>query len=43
VLQGAEAARVLEILKADAGRAYDHYEEMLSRTASRGWRGNWRG
>ncbi|MEL6207430.1 MAG: FAD-dependent thymidylate synthase [Pseudomonadota bacterium] len=30
VLEGAEAARVLEVLKADAGRAYDHYEEMLS-------------
>ena len=26
VLPDAEAARVLEILKADAGRAYDHYE-----------------
>ena len=28
-LTGAEAARVLEILKSDANRAYDHYEEML--------------
>ncbi len=30
VLQGAEAARVLEILKSDSARAYDHYEEMLA-------------
>ena len=30
VLEGAEAARVLEMLKSDAGRAYDHYEAMLS-------------
>ncbi len=30
VLQGAEAERVLEILKSDSNRAYDHYEEMLS-------------
>lgn len=30
VLEGDEAARVLELLKADAGRAYDHYEAMLS-------------
>ena len=29
VLQGAEAARVLEILKSDSSRAYDHYAEML--------------
>ena len=29
VLQGAEAARVLEILKSDSARAYDHYQEML--------------
>ncbi len=37
VLQGPEAARVLEILKSDASRAYDHYEEMLSaRTAKQG-------
>ncbi|MEM1383710.1 MAG: FAD-dependent thymidylate synthase [Pseudomonadota bacterium] len=28
-LDGAEAARVLELLKGDASRAYDHYEEML--------------
>ena len=32
VLQGEEAARVLELLKSDANRAYDHYEEMLSQT-----------
>ncbi len=30
LLEGAEAARVLEILKADSNRAYDHYEEMIS-------------
>ncbi len=30
VLEGAEAARVLEVLKRDANTAYDHYEEMLS-------------
>jgi thymidylate synthase (FAD) len=30
VLSGPEAARVLEILKADSNRAYDHYEEMIS-------------
>ncbi len=30
VLQGEEAARVLEILKSDSARAYDHYEEMLA-------------
>lgn len=29
-LEGAEAARVLEILKADSNRAYDHYEQMIS-------------
>ncbi|WP_299150448.1 FAD-dependent thymidylate synthase [uncultured Tateyamaria sp.] len=28
-LQGAEAARVLEILKSDSNRAYDHYEAMI--------------
>ena len=28
-LEGAEAARVLEYLKADSARAYDHYEEMI--------------
>ncbi|NBO18477.1 MAG: FAD-dependent thymidylate synthase [Proteobacteria bacterium] len=30
VLEGAEAARALEILKQDSGRAYEHYEEMLN-------------
>ena len=30
VLEGAEAARVLEILKDDSARCYDHYEEMLN-------------
>ncbi|MEM9140451.1 MAG: FAD-dependent thymidylate synthase [Pseudomonadota bacterium] len=35
VLAGAEAARVLEILKTDAGRAYDHYEEMLEQDDGR--------
>jgi len=36
VLSGEEAARVLEILKGDAGRAYDHYEEMLSTDGRQG-------
>jgi thymidylate synthase (FAD) len=36
VLEGAEAARVLELLKADAGRAYDHYLEMLSQDGQQG-------
>lgn len=30
VLQGEEAARVLDILKTDSNRAYDHYESMIS-------------
>jgi len=30
VLQGEEAARVLEILKADSNRCYDNYEAMIS-------------
>lgn len=30
LLEGEEAARVLDILKADAMRAYDHYEDMLT-------------
>src|ERR1700749_4876835 len=30
VLTGAEAGRVLEILKSDAGSTYDHYAEMLN-------------
>ncbi|MHA7886994.1 FAD-dependent thymidylate synthase [Roseicyclus sp.] len=36
VLEGAEAARVQEILKSDAMRAYDHYEEMLSQDGQQG-------
>ena len=32
VLEGAEAARVLDLLKRDAMTSYDHYEEMLSTT-----------
>ncbi|MEM1273450.1 MAG: FAD-dependent thymidylate synthase [Pseudomonadota bacterium] len=36
VLDGAEAARVLEMLKADAARSYDHYEEMLSQDGQQG-------
>jgi thymidylate synthase (FAD) len=31
VLEGREAARVLEILKEDSARAYAHYEEMLDK------------
>ncbi|WP_212524040.1 FAD-dependent thymidylate synthase [Actibacterium sp. MT2.3-13A] len=36
VLGGAEAARVLEILKSDSARSYDHYEEMLSQEGKAG-------
>ncbi|KAF0676986.1 FAD-dependent thymidylate synthase [Profundibacterium mesophilum] len=36
VLQGEEAARVLDILKRDANRAYDHYEEMLGTDGQQG-------
>ena len=36
VLQGDEAARVLELLKSDAARSYDHYEEMLSQEGQQG-------
>lgn len=36
VLEGAEAARVLEILKSDAARSYDHYEAMLSQDGQQG-------
>ena len=36
VLEGEEAARVLEILRGDATRAYDHYEEMLSQDGQQG-------
>jgi thymidylate synthase (FAD) len=34
VLTGAEAARVLEILKSDSGSTYDHYVEMLNEDES---------
>jgi len=36
VLEGAEAARVLDILREDAMRAYDHYEDMLTPDESAG-------
>ncbi len=36
VLQGEEAARVLDLLKSDANRAYDHYEAMLSHDGQQG-------
>jgi thymidylate synthase (FAD) len=36
VLEGAEAERALEILKSDAARAYDHYEELLSQDGQQG-------
>ena len=35
-LQGEEAERVLRMLKDDAGRAYDHYEAMLSQEGQQG-------
>ncbi len=35
-LTGEEAARVLEILKADSARTYDHYEEMISQEGQQG-------
>src|SRR6056297_1882920 len=35
-LEGEEAARVLEILKSDAARAYDHYREMLGQEGQQG-------
>lgn len=35
-LTGAEAARVLEMLKSDANRSYDHYEAMLSQDGQQG-------
>ena len=34
VLSGDEAARVLDLLKSDANRAYDHYEAMLNERAT---------
>ncbi|MFY0681299.1 MAG: FAD-dependent thymidylate synthase [Thalassovita sp.] len=36
MLTDAESARVLEILKSDANRAYDHYEEMISDDGKQG-------
>lgn len=36
VLEGAEAARVLEMLKSDATRAFDSYEAMLSQDGQQG-------
>lgn len=36
VLEGAEAARVLDILREDAMRAYDNYEAMLSQDGQQG-------
>ncbi|HRO14468.1 MAG TPA: FAD-dependent thymidylate synthase [Paracoccus sp. (in: a-proteobacteria)] len=36
VLQGDEAQRVLDILRDDATRAYDHYEGMLSQDGQQG-------
>ncbi|MER5172753.1 FAD-dependent thymidylate synthase [Thioclava sp. GXIMD2076] len=39
VLQGEEAARVLDILREDAMRSYDHYEDMLTPDAEAGKQG----
>ncbi len=36
LLDGAEAARLLDILREDAMRAYDHYEDMLSQEGQKG-------
>ncbi|MCB2109899.1 MAG: FAD-dependent thymidylate synthase [Defluviimonas sp.] len=36
LLEGEEAARVLDILRDDAMRAYDHYEDMLSQDGQKG-------
>jgi len=36
LLEGAEAARVLEILKSDSNRAYDNYEAMIAETGPDG-------
>ena len=36
ILTGEEAARVLEILKADSARAYDSYESMISQDGQQG-------
>lgn len=39
VLEGAEAQRVLDILRDDAMRAYDHYEDMLTPNEATGKKG----
>lgn len=36
ILQGEEAARVLDMLREDAMRSYDHYEEMLGQEGQQG-------
>ncbi len=36
LLQGEEAARVLDILKRDCNQAYDHYEQMISEEGQSG-------
>ena len=36
LLEGEEAARVLDILREDAMRSYDHYEDMLSQEGQKG-------
>ncbi|CAM5400469.1 FAD-dependent thymidylate synthase [Frigidibacter albus] len=36
VLEGEEAARVLDLLREDAMRSYDHYESMLSQDGQQG-------
>jgi thymidylate synthase (FAD) len=36
LLEGEEAARVLDILRDDAARCYDHYEDMLSQEGQKG-------
>ena len=36
LLTDAEAGQVLEILKADAGRSYDHYQQMISQDGQDG-------
>ncbi|MEO1238681.1 MAG: FAD-dependent thymidylate synthase [Pseudomonadota bacterium] len=36
VLEGEEAARVLDMLRDDAARSYDHYQEMLSQDGQQG-------
>ena len=36
LLEGAEAARVLDLLREDAMRSYDHYEAMLSQEGQQG-------